>query len=340
LKSLLECIEASYTEPSRGLLAIPLVPGLLRQLSDRLPGILSPAELQDTRSLIIEIGGTIKLADLASMQPLGILLARSCEGWLSDLIRDGRLTSHFQPIVHALNPQVVFAYECLLRGIDVDGMLITPARMYRAARESDLLFSLDRSARLSAIREAAGFGLDTSDVRIFINFNPSSIYDPAYCLRSTIAAISSTVFDPSRIVFEIVESDHIEDIKHLTRIVGYYRDAGFRVALDDLGAGYGSLHLLSELRPNFVKLDMQLIRGVDRDPYKAGIVCKLLEMAQTLGIEAVAEGIETEEEWVWLREHGADYVQGFYFAEPDPVPPRPRSDKTVSSVTRPMVDVT
>ena len=167
---------------------------------------------------------------------------------------------------------------------------------YQAAKEADLLFPLDRAARLSAIRSAVSHGLDDGNSRLFINFNPTSVYDPVFCLRTTVSAIAETGLKRDRIVFEVVESDQIEDIGNLTKITDYYRNAGFKVALDDLGSGYGSLNLLCGLKPDFVKLDMQLMRGIDQDFYKAQIVGKLLEMAQRLGVMTVAEGIETEGE--------------------------------------------
>ena len=92
------------------------------------------------------------------------------------------------------------------------------------------------------------------------------------------------------------------------------------MALDDLGAGYGSLNLLHQLQPDVIKLDRELIRGVDRDPYKAVIAEKLLELAQKLGITTLAEGIETAGELQWVRDHGVDLVQGFFIARPQPVP--------------------
>src|SRR5262249_43989437 len=97
---------------------------------------------------------------------------------------------------------------------------------------------------------------------------------------------------------------------------------GFLVALDDLGAGYSSLTLLTRLRPDFVKLDVELVREVDIDAYKANIAAKLLELAHSIGIQTIAEGVETLGEWQWLREHECDYVQGFFFGRPDS-PPSP-----------------
>ena len=325
LRAILRRAGIAHDEPAPDVLAVPLAPGLLGRLTAELGRELSRAELRDSRSVIIAEETVLGPADLASMQSLATLVAQTQSEWFAEMLREDRFTSHFQPILHVRDEGEVFAHECLLRGVKVDGSLVAPGLLYDAARDNDLLFSLDRAARLTAIREAAAHGLDAAGNPLFINFNPTSIYDPTFCLRSTVAAIAETKFCPERIVFEIVESDRIEDFGHLRRIAAFYRDAGFKIALDDLGSGYGSLNLLGSLKPDFIKLDMGLIRGVDGDPFKAGIVGKLLEMARDLGVETIAEGIETEAEWDWVRDHGADYVQGYWFARPASPPPRPRA---------------
>ncbi|MGI9048709.1 MAG: EAL domain-containing protein [Rubrobacteraceae bacterium] len=237
------------------------------------------------------------------------------------MMRERRLTIHFQPIVAAKNPGGdVFAYECLLRGLDTDGGLGNPEIMFEGAEGAGLLFNLDRDARTTAIRRAAEHGIESN---IFINFNPTSIYDPVYCLRSTMKAFEETNLRTEQVVFEITEGQRVKDTRHLLNIIDYYRDAGFRIALDDLGAGYSSLNLLSKLKPDFVKLDIELVRDVGVDPYKTQVAAKILEMANGLGVGVVAEGVETEEEWRWLGEHGADYVQGYLFARPTSPPPLP-----------------
>ena len=335
LRGLLERLDLPFAEPSPNLLRIPLADVDLGELAEGLGDALSRAELRDTNSLVVADGMDPSLADLAAMRPLSTLVARIRAGWFTAMLREERLTSHFQPIVRADAPEVAFAYECLLRGVADDGSLVPPGRMYEAARDADLLFPLDRAARLSAIRCAASHGLDVGETRLFINFNPTSIYDPNFCLRTTVAAISETAFRPDRVVFEVVESDHVDDFDHLARIADFYREAGFKIALDDLGAGYGSLNLLTRLKPDFVKLDMHLIRGVDRDRYKAGLVRKLLEMARDLEIESVAEGIETEAEWSWVRDHGVDYVQGYLFARPACPPPPSRFPLVEAAINGP-----
>ncbi len=302
-----------------GIMAIPLTPGRLDAILELAMATLGDAERRDTRSVILADGVTPTVSALLDTMPLSNMIAKVQERWLVEMIRERRLTTHFQPIVRAGALHEVYGYECLLRGQKSDGSLVAPTSMYDAARDAEVLFQLDRAARLTAIRQAVAHRVRE---RLFINFNPSSIYDPAYCLKSTINAIETAGIDPARIVFEVVESDRVD--LDLLGIVTSYRRAGFRVALDDLGAGYGSLNLLSRLKPDIVKLDMKLIRDVDRDPYKAGITSMLLEMTRKLGATSVAEGIETPGELHWALDHGVDLIQGYLIARPASPPPRPR----------------
>jgi len=319
LEATLRRLGLGFTEAAPAILAVPLGPGLLNRLAAELAVALNPAELAGVKSLLLGDGRAPAFADLARMQPLATLVAKVRGEWLAEMIREDRLVTHFQPIVCGHDTSKVFAYECLLRGVDRDGSLVSPDRMYGVARPAELLSHLDRAARLRAIRGAVEHELTT---RIFVNFNPTALYDPAFCLRTTIRAIEAAAIPPGRMVFEVVESDRTT--LDLSTVFAIFRDAGFRVALDDLGAGYGSLNLLSTLKPDFVKIDMKLIRDVDRDPYKAGITRKIVEMAQGLGISTVAEGIETEEELAWVEEHGVDFVQGYLLALPACPPPLPR----------------
>lgn len=309
-----------FDDPVEDVLAVELGPGELQKLAEILHEGLSGHELRDSRALLTEKGVEPGLRELARMQALGTLVAAVQGEWLLEILREERMTAHFQPIVSAYDRQEIFAYECLLRGLDPEGSAVSPALMFDVARQAGLLFNLDRAARLKAIEEASRFGIGTN---IFINFNPTSIYDPIYCLQSTLRAVERSPLSPENIIFEVTESDEIHDTGQLIKILDFYRRAGFRVALDDLGAGYGSLNLLTDLRPDFVKLDMNLVRGVEEDPYKATIATKLLDLAQDLGVQTIAEGVETEEQYLWLAQHGADYVQGYYFSRPGSPPPVP-----------------
>ena len=136
----------------------------------------------------------------------------------------------------------------------------------------------------------------------------------------TVRAIDELGIPHDNIVFEVAESEQPPDIKHLIKILRFYQEAGFLVALDDFGSGYSQLNLIHQLRPDFVKLDMHLIRNVDRDPYKAMITEKLLDITNHLHIQTVAEGVETLEELQWVRQQGATFVQGFLIARPSSPP--------------------
>lgn len=308
-----------FTEPQPLVTAILLPPDGLRQVGGALTAGMSPLALADMQALVLATGQAPTIGDLLRTQSLLALVAQVRSAWVRDLLREGRLVTHFQPIVPSAAPGELFGYECLMRGLGTDGELIAPGRIIEAARAAGLLFQLDQQARLAAIAGAVAHKLRT---KIFINFNPTAIYNPAYCLRRTVNAIQAAHIAPEQVVFEVVESDAAADVSHLQNILDFYRKAGFHVALDDLGAGYSSLVLLAQLRPDFLKLDRELIAGVDRDPYKAQIAAKLLELAHNLDIPTIAEGVETAEELDWAQAHGATYIQGFYIARPALPPPQ------------------
>jgi len=292
-------------------------PSQSETIAEALDDALSTLEQDDTRALFCFPDVAPTPSDIARVQPLSRVIIRARSGWLLAAMREHRLTSHFQPIVHADRPDHIYGYEALLRGVNPDGSFISPGALFGAARGAGLLFQLDLAARRSAIANAHAHQLKHA---LFVNFAPTAIYDPKACLRSTVAAIDDAGIERSQVVFEIVETERTHDPKHLRNLLDYYRGAGFRIALDDVGSGYSSLNLIHLLRPDIVKLDMELIRDVDRDPYKARIAANLLEIANALGIDALAEGIETEGELKWVQQHGAKYVQGFLIARPSPIP--------------------
>lgn len=300
-------------------LAVPLASPDLGAVLSRVAGLLSNEELRATRVFFKQGEGEPDLSDFPKVSPLDQFMAMGEAGWLVDLLAEQRLTSHFQPIVHASDTRRVFAYEALMRGHERDGQLIPPGRILGLARRADLLFQVDLAARTAAIRESVRHELRAP---IFINFTPTSIYDPAFCLRTTVQAIKDAGLSPQDVVFEVIESEQVADVRHLLDIVDYYRQQGFRVALDDLGSGYSSLNLIHQLKPDIIKLDMELVRDVHKEPYKAAITEKLVQLAQTLGVRTIAEGIETEDELRWVRDRGVDYVQGFLIARPAAPPVR------------------
>ncbi|MFP4146848.1 MAG: EAL domain-containing protein [Halorhodospira sp.] len=312
--------QASF--PAAGVMAVAVPAGGLRGLLRVLETLMSEPEMDAASALFMERGETFGPSSLFQARPLSVWTARAGHEWLVGLIREERVQIHYQPILHARGQEAggVYAYECLLRGLDGMGGLVSPGRMFQAAEMADLEFYLDRMARVAAIRDSHELGVEAA---LFINFRPTAIYDPAFCLRTTVGAVEQLGLDPRRIVFEVVESERVSDHGHLRHIVDEYRQGGFRIALDDLGAGYGSLNLLKDLEPDVVKIDRELIRYVHLNPAQATIVEAIVSMARNLGITTVAEGVEEQAEYEWLREAGVDLVQGYYFARPAHPPPQP-----------------
>ena len=298
--------------------SIVLERGRSDALARKLHDTFSTVERAASRALYVAAGKTLEFNDYFGIDKLDILLARMQAGSLVTMIEGGQLTSHFQPIVYASDPGRIYAYEALLRGT-AGGGFDSPDDIFRVARDADLLAQVDLAARRTAIQEYAKHGVSE---RLFINFTPSSIYDPATCLRTTVQLLDDLGISHDRVVFEVVETEDVDDIDHLCRILDYYRSGGFRVALDDLGAGFSSLTRLALLRPDYVKLDIELVRNVNVDRFKSEIAKKLIEAARSLDFSVIAEGVETEGEFDWVVANGADFVQGFHICKPATPPPK------------------
>ena len=298
-------------------LSVPLGESEVQFCLSQLIGALSLTEAHETRALFMPGDRPPELPDFARMTTLHALDVLAQSGWLLDQLAEGRFTSFFHPIVHAGDTSRVFAHEALLRGVERDGSIIAPQPILDLAREAGLLHEVDSAACRSAIREAARHD---RNMCVFINFSPAAIEDPIAHLEGTVKAIEEAGLPRDRVVFEVVEADRFADAALLDAVLAGYKSAGFRVALDDLGAGWSTLNLVHRLRPDFIKLDRELIRGVHNDPVKALIAKKLLEIGRELGIGTIVEGIEQPEELRWVRDHGADFVQGFLLGRPSRAP--------------------
>jgi EAL domain-containing protein (putative c-di-GMP-specific phosphodiesterase class I) len=227
---------------------------------------------------------------------------RECQG--EDLL-DFTVRMAFQPIVER-STRSVYAYEALVRGAQGEGAgeviaRVTPEQLYR----------FDQTCRVKAIATAASLGLRE---RLSINFSPNAVYQPATCIRLTLAAAERCGFEPSRLIFETTEVERMRDTAHVVSIIRDYQSRGFLTAIDDFGAGYAGLALLAEFQPDIVKLDMALLRDIDHDPVRATIMRGLVWTCRELGCDVLAEGVETVGEYRALRAMGIDKFQGYLFA--------------------------
>jgi EAL domain-containing protein (putative c-di-GMP-specific phosphodiesterase class I) len=309
--------QAAWEATSSGATLSIRVPGNLFDVVRALASGFTATEQTQVRVVFEPDGDRFDVADHFESGSLMRFMARRQSAWLLDMIVEDRLVPLFQPIVDASTVSL-FGYECLVRGLE-EGTLVGAPQLLQVAGGAGLLLEMDQAARSAAIRQAARFGLDG---KIFINFSPTAFEeDPVLGLRDTVRLLDDLDIPRQRVVFEIIETERIIDIAHLERTLDYYRELDFEVALDDVGTGYSSLNLLQRLRPDYAKLDVQLVRNVDRNGYKAVLTAKLLEASMELGVRTIAEGVETRGEHEWLRLHGADYLQGFYFAHPASPPP-------------------
>lgn len=217
----------------------------------------------------------------------------------------------FQPIVD-LSSNAIWGYEALVRGRDGSG-----AGAVLAAVSDENRYRFDQACRVTAI-ELAGSKLPAgSTAKLSINFMPNAVYEPTACIRASLAAAAKANFDPRRLMFEFTENERIVDTAHVGNIIETYRRIGFTTAIDDFGAGYAGLGLLAKFQPDLIKLDMDLIRGVQRSPARQAIIKGIVDIAKALGITVLAEGIEEPAELRSLHEAGINLFQGYYFARPE-----------------------
>ncbi|MFC6464120.1 EAL domain-containing protein [Marinilactibacillus sp. GCM10026970] len=235
--------------------------------------------------------------------------------WIDSIINEHHLTMHFQPIITSNG--TIYGYEMLARFKDDEGQPIYPNQIFPAAKARGRTFALDRICRINAVKQINR--LD-DHLKVFINFIPTAIYAPEHCLRTTTLIAKRLKVDPKRIVFEVVETEKVEDLMHLKSILTYYHTHGFSYALDDVGAGYNTLDVLEELTPPYMKLDMIYAQGVATDLEKQAIARLFLEKADKIGSIPLAEGIETYEDFEWLKTQGYQLFQGYLFGKPEDEP--------------------
>ena len=217
----------------------------------------------------------------------------------------------YQPIVHASDGSL-YGYEALTR--TTGDALPGPAALFDAAER---LNAVDRLGRI--VRERLATSPPAArNVILFLNLHPLELADPG--LVDSIAPIEMWA---KSIVLEITERCSLEGIDDLEQRISSLRRRGYRIALDDLGAGYAGLTSFAALDPEVVKLDMQLVRGVDADPIKQKLVASMTGLCKELGILVVAEGVETQNERDALAKLGCDLLQGFLIGRPKPSLSRP-----------------
>ena len=245
-----------------------------------------------------------------------------------DGAEDFGLAMAFQPIVD-VEDRCVVAYEALVRGSNGEGAGKVLSRVTPENR-----YAFDQQCRVAAIEQSVEAGIVDTGARLSINFLPNAVYSPVACIQLTLKTARAAGLPVDRLVFEFTENERMADTAHVATIIETYRRMGFATALDDFGAGHAGLGLLAKLQTDVVKLDMELIRGIDASMSRRMIVDGIVRMLGRMDIGVIVEGVETVEEYRALRDIGLRYFQGYLFARPAlrALPPVHYPDTDVSTV--------
>lgn len=213
----------------------------------------------------------------------------------------------YQPIVDITTGNV-FAHEALVRGPEGES-----AGTVLAQVNEDNRYRFDQACRVKAIKGAYALGMQE---KLSINFLPNAVYKPEICIRTTLEAARVTGFPLENIIFEVTEGERVDDGVWFAQILREYKRTGFMTAIDDFGAGYAGLKLLADFQPDLVKIDMDLVRGIDSSRPRQAIIRGLIRLCEDMGIVVIAEGIETAAERDFLADQGVRLMQGYLFARP------------------------
>lgn len=235
---------------------------------------------------------------------------------------DSRLRAQRQRVEEAIGGGLVTVYQPIFdlrsgTAVGVEALArfptapeVSPEVWFSDAAEVGLLLDLELSAARRALDDIRRL---PPEAFMSLNMSPETALSPRF--EEIVAAVPL-----SRIVIEITEHAAVADYDALAEALRKRRAEGARLAIDDTGAGFASLHHILRLEPELIKLDISLIRGIDVDRYRRALASALISFASEIGAAIVAEGIETEDELGTLRELGVDFGQGFYLARPGPLP--------------------
>jgi len=236
-----------------------------------------------------------------------------------DVLAERPVETWYQPVVELQrDPGLVWGHECLMRvPRPGDGEIVAPLALFDAARASGLLSNLDDACRRAHIGNVGQLD-DPSGMRFLINCIPDGLIAACTDLTLLLKLVEDAGLGPADIVFEIVETEKMEDRAELASALNAVSTAGFGVALDDVGSGYSSLGVIADLEPDIIKIDRDLVVGAARSTGHSAVCRSLIDLAHRRSMRVIAEGIETPLELEMMRRLGADMAQGYLIGGPSP----------------------
>jgi predicted signal transduction protein with EAL and GGDEF domain len=251
----------------------------------------------------------------------------SLEGALRAAVEAGQLELFYQPVV-SLEDLALHAAEALLRWPQPEGNLISAGDIVTLAESSGLIVTIGSWVLGSACGQARTW-IDEGAFEaaaISVNLSPLQLSEPRL-VESVRSALASSALDPSRLILEITESAVVADPEPAIDVLERLKDLGIRLAIDDFGTGYSSLSHLKRFPVDIVKIDRSFVAGLGSDPDDSVIVGAIVHLANALGLETIAEGVETEQQAEELRRLGCRLAQGYLFGPPKPASSFARSER-------------
>lgn len=233
---------------------------------------------------------------------------------LDRIIRHRSIKTVFQPII-SLRDGTIFGHEALSR-ITSDSVFHDIGKLFEYASLECRLWDLELLCRTTALEAAFKFMIPPYDKKLFLNVDPNIMHDDSFRKGFTRNFLDQFEIFPENIIFEITERNMIRDFNNFMQTIEHYKGQNYQIAIDDAGAGYSGLNLISHIHPHYIKLDMKLIRGIDTDHLKYALVKGMVEVSKVSGISLIAEGIETQEELETLIHCGVQYGQGYLIQKP------------------------
>lgn len=236
---------------------------------------------------------------------------RSIGDKLNKILENGEIRTVFQPIVSLKDGQVL-GFEALCRG-PKDTIFENPGKLFEAASIYGKLWDLELLCRVKALEIASK---KINQYNIFLNVDPNIINDEKFKKGFTKEYLEMFNINPQNIIFEITEKNSVQHIDNFHKLIEHYKQQGYNIAIDDTGSGYSGLKLITDINPHYIKLDITLVKDIDKDPVKYSLIKTLNDFCNVTNIKVIAEGIETENELNALIDIGVDYGQGFLLQRP------------------------
>jgi len=229
------------------------------------------------------------------------------------ILHERQIVPVYQPIV-SLTDGKIFGYEALSRVLD-DGINLDIERIFVIAEKMNKLWEFETLCRKKALENAKHILVDT-EKKLFLNVNPNVIHDIEFKDGFTKSRLDKYGLDFHNIVFEITERNAIADKEVFLEAIEHYRKQNYGIAIDDVGSGYSGLNVINDTKPDIIKLDIHLIKNIDKYETKQFLCKAMVDFGKNTDVKVIAEGIETEEELQTLIKLDVDFGQGYFLGMP------------------------